>query len=158
MVKAADIDEKSSDIVAPESVEDLLRQALSRIDALSDKVISLENTSKGLPLVESPEQLISKLKAGEATSGRKTIDPQNRKGGYRSDDIVELVLGEKRDSYITAKLVEETDEILGVVVRPMYRRRKDDLMKINVYFPFLGRGKNGEDGVMENELKLYKAA
>ena len=54
--------------------------------------------------------------------------------------------------------VTDDDEVLGVVVSRMYRRRKDDMMKYKVNFPALGRGINGEDGVMEDQIKLVKSA
>tara|TARA_Y100000310_G_C20644580_1_gene795837 strand:- start:554 stop:1048 length:495 start_codon:yes stop_codon:yes gene_type:complete len=151
--------EQSDGVATLESVLAAINNVAGHVETLSDRVVKLEQApSTTLQTVETPEQLISKLKAGEGIGGRKTIDPQNRKGGYRTDDIVQLMPGDKRDQFIAAKLITEEDDALGVVVNPMYRRKRDDKMKVNVHFPFLGKGKNGEDGIMEDELKLVKAA
>tara|TARA_Y100000310_G_C20689057_1_gene820997 strand:- start:591 stop:1076 length:486 start_codon:yes stop_codon:yes gene_type:complete len=160
MAKSADGGE------APDGAEVTLESVLSAINAiagkvetLSDKVHAMEDAPVGkMQVIESPEQLISKLKAGQSTSGSHTIDPQHRRGGFRPDDIVRLVDGDKLTQIRAAGKLGKDDEVLGVVVSRMYRRRRDDMMKLKVNFPALGRGTSGEDGVMEDQLALVKAA
>ena len=131
------------------SVEDVH----SRIDVVEKTPRARPAT---LPLAPTPHQLIAEMRAGESRSRRNTIDPldpRGTQGGFRPDDVGELEDQDKLARLITAQKATRDEPVLGVVLGLMYRRRKDQKRKYKVNFPGIG-----DDGCMEDEIKLVQAA
>ena len=97
MTKSADGGEQPDGAeVTLESVLSAVNAIASKVETLSEKVRDMDEApARTLPVAQAPEQLISNLQAGQSLAGRRVIDPQRRKGGFRPDDIVALTDSEK---------------------------------------------------------------
>jgi hypothetical protein len=113
-----------------------------------------------LPVAKTTKEILSGMRRGEARSGQERIDTLGRTPAFRPDDIVRLlpeVLGDKNAKYealVNAHKIERGDDAYAVIKRFMYARRRDGQRK---YIIDYGQG-IGEDGAMEYELELVKAA
>lgn len=131
----------------------VVEKLAASVATLTERVQNLDVTAgQTLPLAQSPEQILSRMKAGQSSSGHKVIDPLG-KSGYRPDDVVELIDEERLQLFRQAGKIEPDEPMLGVVQSLMYRRRKDQQRKYKVAFPGIG-----DDGVMEYDMKMVKAA
>lgn len=170
MTQSADRDKKSDRADSPAeekpagiTLDDLasaIGTLAKSVEDVHSRIDVVEKTPRArpatLPLAPTPNQLISEMRAGESRSRRNTIDPldpRGTQGGFRPDDVVELEDQDKLARLITAQKATRDEPVLGVVLGLMYRRRKDQKRKYKVNFPGIG-----DDGCMEDEIKLVQAA
>src|SRR3990167_4383441 len=121
------------------AVEDLTRH----------QTISTAPTS--LPRARSTREILAGMKVGETRFGRETID---QGGGFKPDDVIELTDEAKLMQWRRVNKVAVDEPMYGVVQAFMYRKSRSGERKYRVDF---GPG-IGDDGLMEGQMKLVRAA
>lgn len=153
-------DETVEEKLTLKSLADLVSSLAGSVEKLVERVNAQPTM---LPLTETPDTVLDRakfkgLEAGQARSGHRVIDPSGRRPAFRADDVIKL-LEEDEDNARKAELWRETGRagegpIYGVVSSFMLTRRRDGVRKYKVNFP----GGIGDEGVMENEMTLVRAA
>ncbi len=159
---SADIEaEPASDTVDEVVTQPTMADLFDLIQSQNDKITKLELSAKvrsvrapaGLPEAPTTAQIMKRLKKGEAAGGTERVDQTGLRPAFQINDIVALTNEAKLEVLQSKGKVVEGEDLLGVVKSRMYRRRRDNQMKYKVDFPGIG-----EDGAMEDELRLVEAA
>jgi hypothetical protein len=161
-VDRADVDAPVDGAVDPiiETITKLLTPVVDQVQSLTEQLRVLQmtpRTGNPLPQARTTGQILKELEGvGTTAKGQRRIDPLDPTGQYvlfRPDDIVKLVDEDKLKALQVSSKITVDDEVFGVVKAFMYRRNKDHKRKYKVDFPAYG-----EDGVMEDQITLIRAA
>lgn len=106
-----------------------------------------------LPRAKTTKEILAGMGRGETRQGQDRYDPRG-KGPYRPDNIIELTDKDKSTALRAAYELSTDEPIYGVVQAFMYRRKRDGQCKYRVDF---GR-RFGDDGIMEDQMRLVEAA
>jgi hypothetical protein len=143
-----------------ETITRLLTPVVDQVQSLTEQMRVLQTTPRTgtpLPQARTTGQVLKELEGvGTTAKGQRRIDPLDPSGQhvlFKPDDIVKLVDEDKLQALQASSKVKIDDEVLGVVKAFMYRRNKDHKRKYKVDFPAYG-----EDGVMEDQITLIRAA
>jgi len=168
MVKSADIDSddiefvEESQIVEPSNndIAEALSSLTSLVGDLNERIKGVEArpaSASTLPLAPVPDQaLISRLQKGQSVSETKTVDPYPGMGGrgFFPGDVVRITNDEKRINWEAKGGLQPDEQIIGVIQRLAFRRKRDGLRKYKVTIPGLAK----KEGAWENEMELLQAA